>query len=534
MRHIPAWLADMNGAELQWQFMRAVWLGGFLLVAGFCGLLLGVAGHASILLYVFAPIIWLLLLPYHGRLAVLVSTIAFGSAFIVPFVPGRPLVWEATSMLGWSGVVVSLALREQTPGAADRWRRNWVMVAGTFAYCAVLVFLIRKHGVGISTFGGSVVGGRIYFQQIIVSVFPLLFIILCPDRETLITLYKWQCWLSLSFLVADFALSSGGEAANFLLYFFELPTDGLSFEITAISAGLRRYQSLFYASFGFICYLWMRYPLRAYFSTKGLWLFPLTSGILLLGLLSGHRMLFYLVFSMLFILGWAQRLFSPMRIVLGSFGLAFLYFILFLTAKDLPLGIQRPLSAIPGIQIDRLPFEDARATIEGRNAIRSRGWEAAPKYRWVGRGFGKEHLNASQYYDLTDLYVENGMFFNGTVGLLVNTGLPGTVGAAIFFIGGVIVCWRIISRVRRQTETDTFDRMGLVVAAVWIAYLFSFIFLHGDSEFTMRQFALPAGFLVACEFHMLQRERDGKPEEAKPEPAPKPIPRLPGVRPYLA
>ena len=142
----------MSGIELQWQFTRGLWLFGAMVFASFCGLLLALTGNAAAILALFVPIGWLILLPYHLDIAIVFGTILFNSALIVPFVTGRPFLWEGFSVLGWSGLIVTIALREAAPGTMSRIRRNWPLYVGLLLFCAVLLITMFFRGVGLRVF----------------------------------------------------------------------------------------------------------------------------------------------------------------------------------------------------------------------------------------------------------------------------------------------------------------------------------------------------------------------------------------------
>lgn len=497
-----------------------MWFTGALLVAAFCGLLLGIAGNGIILLFLVAPVFWLILLPYHARLAVLFSTTLFNSAFIVPYVAGRPFLWEAVSVLGWSGIVVTLALREQAPDSGFRFRRNATFFWGIALFCSVLLFTMYMRGVGIRALGGSQVGGRIYVQQLLTAIFPVLFALVAPGERLLVRLFLIQCVLSLSYTIADLVFAYGQGSLFQILNFVELPTDGLNFESQSLSGGIRRFQSMILVATGLLAYIWVKNPFSDYLGKKGIWLWPLTLGMIVLGMLSGHRVHVYATFITIATLAWAQRYFTVARTIFAAIASSIVYLMLFVFAKDLPLSAQRALTIVPGIEVSPVAAYDAWVTLEGRRLIRDAGWKEFEKYHWLGRGFSKQKLETDLYVDQTDMWVDFGVFYNGTVGTLVNLGIPGGIAVALFLYGGSRSAFRIISRVRRLRINDDFSRMACVVCGFWFAHGFSFVFLHGDSEFTMRLFAMPGALLMICDYWLYRREFPvGTASEAAREPA---------------
>lgn len=489
-------------------------LGVFFFSAVFIGLLL--AGAPLLLILALAGVAWLLLLPYHAPLAVMLATITFASALIVPGLPGRPFVWEVSALLGWTGVAVILAMRQHSPDAGQLVRRNWPLFVGALAYCAVLFFLMNQRGVGLRVFGGDQIGGRIYFQQLACAIFPFLFAVYPVSERRLLWLFGLQCALSATFIVADAVFASGNKALLGLLYFLELPNDGINFETQAMSVmGIRRFQSLYFFALAMLSLLWTWRPFSDYFNRHGLWMWPVSAGLLAMGLLGGHR---YLVFILAFIVVigcWAQRFFTPVRTILLGVAAAVLFGLAAANIRDLPLAAQRALSVVPGLEVDRQAEQDGRNTLEGRKTIRQAGLEVSKNYRWIGRGFGKPAtIDFRHYHDLTWAFVDWGVFYNGTVGLLVNTGLPGTAAMFLFLIGGTIIAVRVLLHARRFGAGDAFTRMGVVLGGTWIGNLVSFVFFHGDSEFAMRTFSLQGAMLLLCDYHLSQRLKGSQPADA--------------------
>lgn len=518
----------MSGVEFQYHLGKFVLLGVCLAGAVLVGLLL--AGAPLLLVLFVASLAWLFTLPYHSTLALVISVVTFNSALILPAVPGRPFFWELAAVLGWSGLLVSLALRQGDPGVRERLYRNRYLFIGVIGYVLVLLMMIYFRGIGIRVFSRgaeiSQMGGRLYLQQIICAIFPFLFVLRPLNEKLLVRLFLLQCALSVTFLLSDLVFSYSQGALYNVLLFLELPSDGVNFEMQDMNFGLRRFQSLFLFSLGMLCILWIWRPMRDYANGSAVWLIPLTGALFGLGLLGGHRALVLLVMVALFVCLWAQRFITAQRLLVLLFIASFSYLALKVYVRDLPLAAQRALSVLPGMEVDRLAREDGQATMDGRRSLRKAGWEAAQDYLWVGRGFGKMP-NSSLYeyrYDMTYYFVDNGIFFNGTIGLLVNTGIPGTFFFFLVLAGGSVPMVRILRYIRREGADDLFLRTSCVLAGLWAAQVFSFVFLHGDSEYALRTFALPAAMLLACDWHLSRRPvRSTVPEVAPQVQRPRPF-----------
>ncbi len=485
-------------------FQKLLLLGSLFLGAIFVGLLL--AGAPALLVLALLGFGWLLLLPYHANIAITVAMVTFASGLIVPGFPGRPFVWETAAMLGWTGVALTVALRQYSPESGAMVRRHWMLFTGAIGYCVVLIVLMYFRGVGIRVLGGGQMGGRIYFQQLLCAIFPLLFVLRPMSEERMLRLYVIQCVLSLTFLPADLVFAYGGKVLEPLLYFLELPTDGINFENQAQRFGIRRFQSLYFVSLSFACLLFTWRRFEDYLNRNALWMWPITGVIIGLGFLAGHRSLVLFLAFVIVISAWAQRFFTVVRVLGIVAAVGVLYLGIATNIRDLPLSVQRTLSVVPGLEVDRQAADDGQATLDGRRAVRKAGLEVSKNYRWLGRGFGKPtDMRTPDQVDMTQLLVDVGIFYNGTVGLLVNTGIPGTVTMFCFLGAGTWLAFRNLRHVRKHGADDPFSRMACVLSSLWIGQGFSFVFLHGDAEFAMRTFGLEAGMLLICDLHLSRR-----------------------------
>jgi hypothetical protein len=494
----------MNSIDAGLQFQKLIWLGVIMISAVFVGALL--AQDAIFLAVLCGMGLWVMLLPYHTSLATVMSVATFGSALILPF-PGRPYWWEFAAMLAWSGLILTVALRKQSPDAGRMVRRHKWLFVGALLYCATLVMIMYVRGVGFRALGGAQMGGRLYFQQLLCAIFPLLFAMRPLSKELTIKLFTLQCLLSSTFLVSDFVFSSGTSSLWMLLYFFELPNDSYAFASMASSFGIKRFQSLYIVAQAMMSLLLVRHRLQDYVQPRTAWLWPVTIGIIGVGLLGGHRYLLVLLFFVLLISAWAQRFFSMVRsAVMGVLLLAMLAFV-YAFAQELPLSAQRTLSLLPGIEVNRVARDDGDMTWVGRQEMRRLGWELAPQYKWIGRGFRKNDPTGSSQ-EVVNGYIDPDTFYNGFIGLLVNTGWPGTGSMLLFLGAGTAIAMRILFRIRRMGVPDPFSRLCCVLAAQWVGGVIIFLFLHGDSEFAMRSFSLQAALLMCCEYNLRNQHEE--------------------------
>ena len=68
------------------------------------GLLLAVSQMLAAFLIMM--VILAIVLPHHALISLFLVSMTIGSSFIIPFVKGRPLVWEAASALAWTGLPI--------------------------------------------------------------------------------------------------------------------------------------------------------------------------------------------------------------------------------------------------------------------------------------------------------------------------------------------------------------------------------------------------------------------------------------------
>lgn len=458
--------------------------------------------------FILAGVLWLATLPYHTELAFRISVVTFSSALVVGVLPGNPTVWEAAALLGWSGMAVTGMVRRYDPDFGASLHRNRWLFFGLLAYCAVLVVLMGTRGAGMVALGGKTGGGRLYVQQLVCAVFPLLFAMVSTDEKSLFRLFALQWVLAGTYLISDFVLTSGKFMP--LLYVFKPPYDGTNFESQALRFGIRRFQSFLHLGLGITMLLLLFNPLRTFISRRSLWLLPALGAGLVLGLLSGHRILYVIVLLTVFGVAYIQRFFTPRNVMLillvGAIPVTFSY----LFADRLPDSAQRALSFLPGIQVRSQTRMDAENTMIARRTLRRIGIEMIPQYLLLGRGYSRfdatGYISAEHPVLATVNYMAvQGIFMDGPVSLMVSTGLPGFLGLSLFLLGGSVLAWRVVKELRYYRYEDRFALACGVVASFWFANLFSFTFLTGDAEYALQQFGLLSGMLILCERLLLRR-----------------------------
>ena len=432
-------------------------------------------------------------------------------------------MWEFAAFLAWSGLIITVSLRRYAPDASKYVRENRWLFIGVLLYCFVLLVTMFERGFGLRIMGTDQMGGRFYFQQLMCAIFPVLFVMVRFPEGTLLRLYYLQCILTLTFLVSDFAFSFGGGGLFGLLQFFELPGDAANFERQAQQFGIRRFQSLSVVGQGLMLLILVFHKLEDFFSHKAAYLFPLSALVFGVGLLSGHRYLSLILIIAVLFIAYTQRFYNFKNVLISIGTMALILIPLILFANKLPLSAQRALSYIPGIRIDHHARINGSATLETRRILREVGFQMIPQYFWIGRGFMMPSRDYSHVWDPTyiTMHVNQGKFYNGFIGLMVNTGLFGTLSMLIFLGAGTYLAYSIMAHLRLYGCEDWFARMSCILASVWMANISAFLFFHGDSEFAMKTFSLQAGLLIACkrclDYRLSGNPTDEEEEEAQEE-----------------
>ena len=449
-----------------------------------------------------AAVVWAFTIPYHAPLASSLCLAFFNSAFLVPFAPGPLPVADAAALLAWSGVPLTLLLRRYPEDAGLLLRRNVGVFLGIAVYLCTLAVLMRARGVGFGFLGATAGGGRIYFQQVVYAIIPALFLVTPLDEKLFLRLVMLHFVLSLTFVLSELTLSYAPGMYNIVLRLFQLPTDAVTFEFTTIGyLGFRRMQSLFYTCPKLIFAILMFYSVRDVMGRKGWWLLPAIGGLLIAGLGSGHRANLIHTGIVLGLVFWVQRGFTTRNVCLIGFGLLLALALAYLSTPILPAAAQRALSFLPGINVEAMVAADAAGTWHARKEVARIGIEMMPQYFWLGRGFTRYAdviAGSREALDSISFAVLQGHFLNGFIGLMVNTGVVGTLGMMLFLASGARLALRILGRVRQTAFETTLDRTATMICCLFLVDVVFFFLIEGNADWALRRFGMYVGMLFAC------------------------------------
>ena len=471
--------------------------------AAFAGLLL--ATNLFFLMALGLMAIWLITIPYHTKLAAILSFSLLNSSFILPFVVQRPTLEEASVFLAWTGIIVTFAMRRQHPDSliAIRYHR-WIWLS--YLAFAVLVFFIMKYrDVGFGLSGATQAGGRRYLRQLLSVAAPFAFLLVMPGEKSLRWLCYWHCLFSLTFVVAEFALTAFGGAFNFILYFVELPYDAVTFASSRLSGIIDRYQSLQFVCQSGLVLVCTFYSLNDISRRQALVFIPTVILMIGLGLLSGHRFAIYFVAAYLVTQGLAQRFLNVPRLLACLGGGLMLIISTYTIARQLPLSIQRALCVLPAFPADPVAQFNAEVTTSGRRYVRELAWDVAPEYRWIGRGFSSFSGDLQAVKDPLLMHLQSGIWYNGTISLMINTGIPGLILGLGFLGFGTRLCLQVIALCRRLGFDDPFSRVACSMTCWWLVLAFSLVFVEGSAEQILSNFGILTAFIIACQVALIRR-----------------------------
>ena len=471
---------------------------------------------------VFAGLVGLL---YVGTLAVNAKPLAWliialqPAALIVPFFPGRPFWWELCALLAWPSLLAYFLLNRQKLEALQFDRLEKRALLALLGYVGVLVVLMMYRGVGFRALGGGQMGGRFYTQQMVLAILPLLLMSARLSKKQLIVAVCFGWGLSLTYLVSDFSFSLTGNLQK-VLYYFELPTDALNFELGFEATGLRRYQSFGIVGAALFSAILIWASLRDLVTRRALYGLPILLGAILLAMSSGHRAAFIQIVATLAFLTFFQRFWSPMRAVFALVFAAGALFTLYIVAADLPLSVQRSISFLPGIEVTSLARDNALDTLNDRIEVLKLALHDMPRYLLVGRGFGMarfDTLPSDAVYEGVWLQYMNGAFYNGLLGSILKTGVAGFLCAGFFVLWVSRMAVQAIHMVWRKAPDDwsAFDRLVLLTCAQWFSLVFFFYCLHGDVGVWAQVFALPASVIMLCRRLLMPSPESAKSEDGR-------------------
>jgi len=492
--------AQLHASRLPMLLWLGVLLVAVIIVTGYT-VTRGLMGALVVL-----PFVAAITLPWHQRLSFLITTACFQSALIVPLAPGPLSLWMAGCLPAWTGLVLAIIFRRTPEDLFQHLRQNRLLFLGLAVYCLNLFVILQFRGFGLNVLGGSqVMGGKFPLEQFLCAILPLAFLCMRTDEREVALLYRLQLVLSATFVVSEFVVTWAPGQAQYLFYFFTPSSDMLNFA-AAEFVSFARYQSFKLFAPALLMFVMVSTPISRFASIHGLYLVPVCAGLFGLSLLSGHREAVILPLFVITTYLAGLRFFRVPTLALLSVAFVFGYVLLAFVVDDLPLAVQRSISFLPGIRISEVAAMDAGSTASLRWELTKFGWRMVPDHLLVGRGFLMQPMpTMHEAQNLLANHVWRGHFYNGFIGLLIHTGLAGTVAALSIYAGGGLLALRVFRRLRLSGANSVFDRVAAMLASYCIAKPIYFLLVNGNSMVAMQEFMLPIALLLVCERLLVTR-----------------------------
>ena len=355
---------------------------------------------------VFAFVGFVLLLPLLLKWHYPVLVMGWNTAITLFFLPGRPGLWMAMSVLTFGMAVLNRIVQK---------RPLFISVPSItlplLAIAAITLLTAKfRGGLGLSAFGSSSVGGKGYFYILAAVIGYFAFASQTIPREHA-KIYAGLFFLAGAITAAGSTLIyMAGPAFYFLFLIF--PSGYAAVQAMTETAGsIGRVAGLGVAANAAGCFIFMMYGCRGVLQKW--WRLLAVLVLLAAGTMSGYRshlVALGAIVGILFIVeGLLRSPIFPALLLAGVLGL----FLLMPFTTRLPFSVQRALSFLP-VEVDAQVKMDARSSLEWRWEM----WRALlpelPKYIWFGKGFSQSP---------TDIYLTQQAVLRGRV--------PGYQGAIL-------------------------------------------------------------------------------------------------------
>jgi hypothetical protein len=370
---------------------------------------------------------------------------------IVFFLPGRPFVGLLMVGISFSISVLQYILNR---------RLNFISVPSVarpllFILGVVLITARLTGGIGLNSLGGSgdTVGGKGYVAIIaaIMGFFALTALKIPAEKRKLYVFLYFVGTLTQA--VANLALViSPGLSFIFLVF----PTDLAGIYALLdngagpqFGGGITRLGGLSNSALAVLSILLAFYGIRGILDMRKPWRILALLGVLVLILFGGYRghvITAVMTLGILFYLeGLMRSRMLPAMVVGGVLALAL---ILPFTDK-LPLGIQRSLAFVPGIQLDEVAVANAQGSTDWRLNMWLSVLPEVPKYLILGKGLGismhelsMEQAHMTRGEEAGASAVLAGDYHNGPLSLIIPFGLFGVAGFIWFLVASTRVLYQ--------------------------------------------------------------------------------------------
>lgn len=439
----------------------------------------------------------LLLVPIFLRFHHFLLVLMWNAVIHMFFLPGQPRAWMVLTIASLAFSVLDRVMNKQKRLQTVPW-----LTAPLVALFLVILITARlRDGIGLSSIGGGVFGGRKYVEAFlsILGYFALSWQRIPPKKAFV---YTSLFYLSgITNVVSNFAYS-------YQLYwlFWLFPVDNAVMQIqadySARGEAFSRLSGLAFACVAPFCFLMARYGVKGLFDfSEPMRIFPVQLRLkwnqflhvfqpwrllgliaaVLLSMFGGFRsipILFMMMFAFQF---WVEKMYRTRLffVLIGSVILMVTCAVPF--TERLPLVVQRAIAYLP-VRLNAKVKYDAWASTDWRLRMWQVVVDEVPKYLILGKGYGgnatdlylvRESTRRGFISDFEGLYIA-GDYHSGPLSVLVPLGIPGVL-AFLWFLGAATYA---LYRNHRYGPPEL-QRINTFLLTFFVVQTFFYMFIYG-------------------------------------------------------
>lgn len=450
-------------------------------------------------LAVFGLVIGFLCLPlvlqHHHSL--LIAT--WHASVIVVFVKGQPYLWMLMTAISLGLTVIH---RFMNPNFRPL---HVPSITWTLALFGLVVFVTAQltGGIGIRSFGASVIGGKKYYLiwfaiagYLAISVRPM-------ELQRAFLLAATHFGSGVTAAVSTLAYVAGPAA--WILYAV-FPTDYAmhlvtkDFSTDVLAAGISRFSGFGVAGLAVAPAFFIKWGASGLLQWTRPWRMGAFIAVAALSLLGGYRSTLGL-FGLLFIVqffneGLYRTRYFPILAGISLLGLIVVYPL----AGSMPLAVQRSLAALPFIPISQVAKTDAENSTKWREDMWRELKPEVQAHLWLGKGYTANEttyrleqeayrLGLAQDYEMMILA---GDYHSGWRSILIPFGIWGLISFVLFLAAGLRVLW-----INRTKGEGTIRRINMFLFTYFVAKGFFFFVFFGAIASDLYVFTGVVGLSVA-------------------------------------
>ena len=428
------------------------------------------------------------------------------------FLPGQPRMWMVLTAAS-----IGFSILDRIMDKRKRLELNlWISTPLILLAVLILITAKMRGGLGLSSMGGGLFGGRKYFEALmaIAGFFALSWQRLPPKKALL---YASLFFLSgITNVISNLAYSAG-PAFYWLFWLFPVETAVMQIQsdFSVDERSFSRLTGLAFACTGPFCFLLLRHGVKGIFDfSEKFRFFPISFArglsinqpyrplalVFLVGasMFGGFRsmpIILGLLFAVQLIL---ERLYkTKLFAILIGVGLI-LFTIALPFTERLPLVVQRAISFLP-VKVSPVVRYDAWASTDWRIRMWNVVIEQIPQHLLIGKGYGgraselnllRESMRRGYISDFEGSMIA-GDLHSGPLSILLPLGVFGV----IFFVWFLAVAFVALQRNYRY-GSEELKTVNTLLFAYFIAQVIFFCLIYGTFTGGLYMFTGAIGFSI--------------------------------------